>query len=254
MNALLLAFEIQWHPGLRGILTVLVGVSVLMGSVYLLLSTNIGARVGFLVALAGLSGWMMLMGIVWAIYGIGYLGPAPHWEVAEVVTTESPTDLAAARLSDAHDLSAWEAEAEDDPHRGEQQAAASAALIDPDGPLGETYESESEFITVGAYAKGGKTKSVFNDWVPGPHPPHYAIIQVQDTKEVEVPFGQAPPPAEADPDAAVRSVIMVRDLGAKRLPSVTLVISMGILFGISCNARHRRYKQLMAARACAGAT
>lgn len=33
---------ISWDPGIRGILTVAVGVAVLMGSVYILLATNTG--------------------------------------------------------------------------------------------------------------------------------------------------------------------------------------------------------------------
>ena len=55
-------------------------VVVLCGSVYLMLATNIGARLGFLLAVAGLFGWMMLMGIVWAIYGIGLKGREPTWK------------------------------------------------------------------------------------------------------------------------------------------------------------------------------
>ena len=38
------------------------GVVVLMGSVYMILATNIGSRLSFLVTLTGLMGWMVLMG------------------------------------------------------------------------------------------------------------------------------------------------------------------------------------------------
>ena len=41
-----------------------VGIVVLCGSVYLLLGTNLGARLGFLVAMAGLFGWLTLLGSV----------------------------------------------------------------------------------------------------------------------------------------------------------------------------------------------
>ena len=41
----------SWDPGFKGVLVVVVGVSVLMGSVALILGTNSGARLGFLVAL-----------------------------------------------------------------------------------------------------------------------------------------------------------------------------------------------------------
>ena len=71
---------IGWEPEIRGILTVIIGFVVLCGSVYLLLGTNIGARLGFLVALTALAGWMALMGSVWWIYGIGLRGPDPSWE------------------------------------------------------------------------------------------------------------------------------------------------------------------------------
>jgi hypothetical protein len=76
--------SIAWDPGFRGLLTVVVAVLVLCGSVYLLLGTNMGTRLGFMVALTGLFGWLFLMGIVWTIYGIGYKGPAPSWKVLEV--------------------------------------------------------------------------------------------------------------------------------------------------------------------------
>ena len=77
---------IAWDPQLRGFLAVAVGVIVLPGSVYLLLSTNIGARLGFLLAASAVFGWLTIMGGVWWTYGtIGMLGEAPHWEVIEVV-------------------------------------------------------------------------------------------------------------------------------------------------------------------------
>ena len=53
---------IGWEPELRGILIVIIAVAVLMGSVYLILATNLGARLGFLVTLAALFGWLLLMG------------------------------------------------------------------------------------------------------------------------------------------------------------------------------------------------
>ena len=51
-------------------LTVILAIVTLCGSVYLILATNLGARLGILIALAGLSGWIMLMGLIWMIYGI----------------------------------------------------------------------------------------------------------------------------------------------------------------------------------------
>ena len=71
---------IGWQPELRGIIVVVIAVGVLMGSVYLVLATNLGARLGFLVTLAALFGWLAMMGFVWMIYGIGLQGPLGSWK------------------------------------------------------------------------------------------------------------------------------------------------------------------------------
>jgi hypothetical protein len=85
MGHLVLA-SIQWNPEIRNILSLLVGIGVLIGSVYLLLATNLGARLGLLIVLAALFGWMTTMGVVWWMYGIGMQGEAAHWTVNEINT------------------------------------------------------------------------------------------------------------------------------------------------------------------------
>jgi len=73
---------IAFDPGIRGVLVVLVGVVVLMGSVYLILSTNLGSRLGFLVALSGLFGWLTILTFVWWLTppAIGPRGNIPTWK------------------------------------------------------------------------------------------------------------------------------------------------------------------------------
>ncbi len=91
MNALL---AINWEPQLRGIIIVIIAVSVLMGSIYLILATNMGARLGFLVALAAVAGWFFLMGTVWWTYGKGLLGPAASWKpVADTSVIQDSVSL-----------------------------------------------------------------------------------------------------------------------------------------------------------------
>ena len=43
---------IAWEPEIRGLLTVIIAVTVLCGSIYLIMATNMGARLAFLVTLA----------------------------------------------------------------------------------------------------------------------------------------------------------------------------------------------------------
>lgn len=83
-NQLAFVDGIAFDPFFRGLLSVLAGVVVLIGGTYLVIATNTGTRMGFLVAAAGLFGWLFLMGIIWTIYGIGWAGQAPSWELREV--------------------------------------------------------------------------------------------------------------------------------------------------------------------------
>lgn len=305
-SVLATVLALEWDPGIRGILTVAVAVAVLCGSVYLLLATNTGHRLGFLIALTGLMGWMVVMGVVWSIYGIGYLGPAPSWDVVEINTGDlgaaetevaarlPPTEerpeveqflsadpeLAAAfeeqpreptlgdlltiqpELQDELDFNGWELLSPSDPQRGEAEAAADEAL----GPDGQAkFEDASGYVIVDAFSLGGKDRRADDSLIGRvfhkvtstltlTHPPHYAIVQVQpvvDTGEPEP--GEAPPPAEADPDRPVYSVVMLRELGALRLPSVGLTIFSAVIFAVLCNMLHHRDKRVTEARTSAGA-
>jgi hypothetical protein len=91
---------IAWNPEIRNVLALLVGVGVLVGSTYLLLATNVGARLGLLLSLATLFGWIASMGLIWWLYGIGMQGDSAHWRVIEINTG----DLTAAQLDEAQSL------------------------------------------------------------------------------------------------------------------------------------------------------
>src|SRR4029078_11706384 len=72
---------LSWDPAIRGILSVGVGVVVLIGSVYLLLGTNIGFKLGARVSASGLFGFLSILTLIWWIQppGIGPRGGVdPH--------------------------------------------------------------------------------------------------------------------------------------------------------------------------------
>lgn len=180
---------IAWDPQLRGILAVLVGVVVLMGSVYLLLGTNLGTRLGFLVALSAIFGWCTIMGLTWWVYGtIGMLGEAPSWEVKEVVYESGSTDdsgltIAALEKAQTLDTSAlpppdelneleeaelealldeveptlggWRFLPESNPSFGEAKATVDEHFAEfPDEELG--LEGAADYVTVYSFETGGK--------------------------------------------------------------------------------------------------
>lgn len=91
---------LAWDPEIRGFMAVFAGTVVLLGSVWLLLVTNTGTRLGSLLALTGLFGWMVIMAAVWWLYGIGWIGDAPTWQLREI----NIGDLGQASLDAAAEL------------------------------------------------------------------------------------------------------------------------------------------------------
>lgn len=84
MNALGLLSAVAFDPTIRGVMVVVVSTLLWGGSLYMILMTNTGVRVGFLLAMSGTFGWCFLMGIIWTIYGIGLIGRAPAWMITDV--------------------------------------------------------------------------------------------------------------------------------------------------------------------------
>jgi len=245
-----LGFALNWEPELRGLFIVLLALAILPGSVYVLLTTNLGARVGFLIAAAGLFGWMTVMGIVWTVYGIGLKGPAAVWKVQETVVgnvAASPSAVLDGFPKGWHALALGDAETA-------EAAAAADPVLAPASGSGQKgiFTSSSDYLPVHAFEKGGQR--YFPGWSHPPdflavkHKPHYLALQVQKAvKAVTVP-GQPPPKAQADPSAPVVSVLMVRDLGALRQPAAVTALSCGTLFGLLVWTLHRRDKEAWAKR------
>ena len=89
---------IGWEPEIRGVLTVALATAALVGTIWLLLVTNTGVRLGSLVTLAGFFGWFTIMAGTWWIFGIGYSGEAPSWRFID-----SYSDAAGAESSGIED-------------------------------------------------------------------------------------------------------------------------------------------------------
>src|SRR2546425_12448410 len=77
-----------WYPTVIGVLAVAAGIALFCGSIYLLLGTNLGARLGFLVAFTGLMGFLVVLSTLWMTTAspLNTLkGRIPAWKVQEVV-------------------------------------------------------------------------------------------------------------------------------------------------------------------------
>ncbi len=348
---------IGWDNEIRGALTVVLGCTVLMGSVWLLLATNTGIRLGSLIALAGFFAWMFLMGLVWWLYGIGFVGSTPTWvfeelafddeiaadirvdDVEQIVSTDGQpraidlvreygdqavrdeldfvdVDAITARLTDANNalpdddprkldaaaLSDSIDRAVDDAGRrneqlsltqlaavapsvveqateagqirtgdwrlvdageaGEAQTAATAALLEQG-----TFTTAGEYVFVNTFQQGGKPKRADNSiWnrltnrvdrlLTFTHPTNHIVVQVQQALVKETPLGGTPAFTEADPTQPIINVVLVRDIGDRRLrPALVTIVSF--LFFVATvlmlHLRDRNFAATEAAYATTGA-
>lgn len=262
---------IGWEPELRGLLTVVMAVVVLVGSIYMILATNMGSRLAFLVVVTGLAGWMMLMGMTWWIYGIGLKGPEPSWAAVpgQTIIQDShalrdagalddlPDGLEEADTHEIHELVEQQFFAEgyiqiseDNPAYGQAQAAASE-FLEADGALGAGQYEVTEVFDIGGerypMIEAGKLPGLENDsldFFAFFHKPHYTVVEVSPLIPVREEAGRAPAAAEIDENAQKQYVYMVRDLGAKRQPAVVLTLGGGAIFLALCFLLHRREKIL----------
>jgi len=145
-----------------------------------------------------------------------------------------------------------------------ETAAAVATELGPDKR--NMFAATSDYVVIETFTTGGKKGRTDQSMVGRvihkvrtavtlKNPPAYAVVQLQKSIVQEAKPGQPPPVPTADPKAEVISVVLERDLGALRLPSVGFTVVCGTLFAIFANMLHRRDKAVMRARAAvAGAS
>jgi len=254
---------VSWEPEIRGWIIVIISVSVLMGSTYLILGTNLGARLGFLVAVTGLAGWMMSMAIIWAVYGIGLKGPMPTWHPSEPITivrdgallnqsgvVDGSSDLkglnsvaSAKKVSDQLVSEGWNLLGESDPQRGQAVASADEII-----QIEAKEFAAGEYASVAVYDKGGERYPKLGDSIDFfafKHKPRYAIVEVAPLVTQRAEPGRAPARAEIDVAQPHRYVVMIRDLGARRKPAFLIAFGSGLIFFFLCWILHRREALLL---------
>ena len=255
---------LNWEPQIRGIIIIIISVSVLCGSVYLILGTNLGARLGFLVSLTALAGWMMLMAIVWWVFGIGLKGDDATWKavpgesilltataikeagiIHNDATLPAP-DAPAVDINEGIDTllldNGWKKVGETDKNFG-PSASAGGVVIEEDGTLkAGTYQ------VVNVFDKGGERYPKIGesiDFIAFLHKPHWIVVEVAPLLTQRPEPGRAPARAEIDTSQPHRYVYMIRDLGNKRVPAAEIAFGSAIVFFSCCYLLHVRDRRVV---------
>lgn len=232
-----------WDPTIVGILAPVAGVFLFCGSVYLLLSTNLGARLGFLVSAAALSGFMVLLSMLWLTTSTPLESPkgrTADWKVVEVTDSFADSKLSTIRTIDRDGTPL--------PPKAATtiRSFLDSAFVRVTPPLGgeapqqpfAQFSASTKYITddpaqdLKTYETGGDTRLVF--W----HKPKYAAVQVCTALDQQVPFGEAPPLPKCDAAIDRKVAVLVFDYGSIRLPPVCYLIGSLILFILSLLGLH----------------
>jgi hypothetical protein len=250
-----------WYPTILGVLVVVAGVGLFCGSIYLLLGTNLGARLGFLVAFTGLMAFMVLLTTLWMTTAspLNTLkGHIPKWVAQEVVTDPTKSQIAEVRnvQKDGRKVDPIEA--------SNVKAFVDAELVTTVNPANEgpapaqkfaRFNAVTEYLTQNTYEIGGSKPSFLNFQFR--HQPLYAVVQfcaVETVDPAKFPFGVAPPKPTCDTSNDKNGfMVLERDLGSVRQPPMIAFLSSVILFSLGMLGLYWFEKDRKAARAAAEA-
>lgn len=249
-----------WYPTILGVLVVVAGFALFCGSIYLLLGTNLGARLGFLVAFTAFFGFMVILSALWVTTAspLNTLkGRIPEWVVKEKVE-----DLADSKISEARRIQ-QDGDVVSVTEAANVKAAVDSALVTQQGTAAHPVEPEvnefaefgsvTEYMVVETYEVGGSDPKFYK--AEFTHTPLFAVAEycAVTAPDPDRPFGL--PPVEAtcstDADAARGFIVLERDLGSLRLPPVVVFFASLILFGLGLLNLHWREKDQMALAAAA---
>jgi len=202
---------------------VISGVIVFCGSVWLLLTVLLGARLAYFITASVTLGFILIMGVVWSLSPLGPVGQLPAWEPLDAA--EQPADIQLEAAADYPEGS-W-------------------SQLDPDDPTqttqGTELEGDSTDVLEQAITAGDVT--AFDDVGD-------AIVDSDQTRLLEegdklygaVTFGPVEQGAEG---TAV--VVMEYDFGnalgpPRTIAAGTALLFFGHLFGLSRSERRAKHR------------
>ena len=223
-----------WNPYLKGALITAFAVGLFVGSAYLLLYTDVGSRLGFLLTAAAFTGWMAINSLAWVSsqFPQGPKGAEPSWKAKEQVA--APTESHYARVRDI----------ETKGHKASDEVT-SQVHVDLDAELAgdldgflDLFSAPTDYVVVQAYELGGGRK-----WpVYWSEKTRYVATEICPSVRETIRFGEPPPPPRCDTSKPTTWIVSIRDLGSLRLKGFFVFGGSVLLFVITLVAL-RRYER-----------
>ena len=240
-------------------LVVVAGIGLFCGSIYVLLGTNLGARLGFLVAFTGLMGFMVILSLLWCTTASPLntiKGRIPQWKVQEVVSVAGEVqDRRGARHPEEGEprRSHRGGEREGGGRRG-ARAEGSHAHRSRSGPHDNdfaipAFTDVTKYMILNTYEVGGSNPQFWK--LQFTHDPLYAVAKFCEVKAAPAdrPSVLPPLPPECDPNGETGFVVLSRDLGSLRVPPFVAFCTFSILFVLGLLMLHWRERDEMEAEA-----
>lgn len=229
-----------WYPTVLGVLVVVAAVVLFVGSIFLMLGTNMGARLAFLAVFTALMGLMVVLTSLWitTTSPLNTLrGSVPAWEIKEIVTSPEEASIETVRTIERDGIVVEPIEA------ANVKAAVDEGLVTKVDNAVEKFTEEdnqfaifpevTDFLVVETWEIGGSNPS----WLDGEftHTPKLAVVQFCGVAPNTQPFGVAPDVPECAEDGTPEAddngfVVLEYNLGDVRLPPVIAWTSSIILF------------------------
>ena len=259
-----------WYPTILGVLVVIAAVGLFVGTPILLLATNMGTRLGFLVGVACLSGLMVLVSLLWLTNPspVNTLkGRIPAWVAVESIENG---DLAKSKIAAVRDIDNSGRKASEADATNLKAAVDSNLILTKNEQTGEilsgaegkfaVYQAATDYLVKNNQVTGGGglfsgTSIDFGGgwpWVHiSLHKPQYAVVTTckvdPSLAPAEVPYGAKPPVPKCDPEGGTQLLVLERDLGSLRVPPFVAFIAFSLLFGLTLLALHWRERDLQEA-------
>lgn len=236
-----------WNPYMKGVLVVVMAVALFVGSAYLLLYTDVGSRLGFLITAGAFTGFIAVHSLFWITgqFPNGPLGRSPGWPVKAVVKTPTASNIAAVKniQTTGHEADSGAA--------GQIKAALDTELTNQDGKF-DLFTKPDQYLAQKTLIKGGGRK-----WpIWWSEKATWAAVEICPTLEQQPLPLEAPPTPKCDSSKPTQWVVVEKDLGNLRLPSWLFFVGSSSLFGLilySLNAYERDQRAAKEAEEAAAA-